>query len=91
MVNHLDKLKDMTGKNSSQAIIRTSIGSEAITPQSQHVGDFTSALKSMCKNINIVKLKNTKDILKEYKLALGRKDNVSTILIEYGTFIMKNK
>ena len=28
LVNHLDKLKDMTGKNSSQAIIRTSIGSE---------------------------------------------------------------
>ena len=77
----------MTGKNSSQAIIRTSIGSERpLHPQSQHVGDFTSALKSMCKNINIVKLKNTKDILKEYKLALGRKDNVSTILIEYGDF-----
>lgn len=87
LVNHLDKLKDMTGKNSSQAIIRTSIGSERpLHPQSQHVGDFTSALKSMCKNINIVKLKNTKDILKEYKLALGRKDNVSTILIEYGDF-----
>ena len=47
----------MTGKNSSQAIIRTSIVWEAITPQSQHVGDFTSALKSMCKNINIVKPK----------------------------------
>lgn len=87
LVNHLDKLKDMTGKNVSKAIIRTSIGSERpLHPQSQHIGDFSKALKSMCSNINIVKLKNTKDIFKEYKFALTRKDKISTILIEYGDF-----
>ena len=40
----------------------------------------------MCKNINVVKLDEPNKIFKEYKKALIRKDNVSTILIEYGDF-----
>ena len=40
----------------------------------------------MCKNINVVKLKDPKKIFKEYKKALNRKDGVSTILVEYGDY-----
>ena len=45
----------------------------------------------MTKNINVVKLHNPKDIFKEYKLALDRKDNKSTILVEFGDFYNENK
>ena len=89
LVNHLDKLHIMNGKNEykSKAIIRTSIGSERpLHPQFQHVGDFTDPIKLMCKNINVVKLKDPKNIFKEYKKALLRKDGVSTILVEYGDY-----
>ena len=88
LVNHLDKFNEMT-KNfyKSKAIIRTSIGSlRPLNPQSQHTGDLTIPIKKMAKNIDIVKLKNPKDIFPSYKKALNRKDNVSTILVEYGDF-----
>ena len=87
LVNHLDKFKEMTGGKNSKAIIRTSIGSIIpLHPQCQHVGDFSKEIKSLCKNINVVKLDNPKKIFNEYKKALNRKDNISTILIEYGDF-----
>ena len=40
----------------------------------------------MAKNIEIVKLKDPKDIFPSYKKALMRNDNVSTILVEYGDY-----
>jgi hypothetical protein len=40
----------------------------------------------MCSNINIVNLKETDQIFKEYKKAYERKDNISTILVEYGDY-----
>ena len=88
LVNHLDKLSIMTNnKYKSKAIIRTSIGSQRpLHPQYQHIGDFTSQIKKMCKNINVVKLSNPNQIFKEYKKALNRKDGVSTILVEYGDY-----
>ena len=88
LVNHLDKLSIMTNnKYKSKAIIRTSIGSQRpLHPQYQHVGDFTSQIKKMCKNINVVKLSNPNQIFKEYKKALNRKDGLSTILVEYGDY-----
>lgn len=88
LVNHLDKLHLMThGKYLSKAIIRTSIGSERpLNPQSQHTGDFSESIKKMCPNIEIVKLNKTEKIFSAYKKALERKDNKSTILVEYGDF-----
>ena len=63
LVNHLDKFKEMTGGKNSKAIIRTSIGSIIpLHPQCQHVGDFSKEIKSLCKNINVVKLDNPKKI-----------------------------
>jgi pyruvate/2-oxoglutarate/acetoin dehydrogenase E1 component len=88
LVNHLDKLKIMTNnKYKSKAIIRTSIGSQRpLHPQFQHVGDYTSAIKKMCKNINVVRLSDPNKIFSEYKKAYLRKDGVSTILVEYGDY-----
>jgi len=89
LVNHLDKLKIMNKKNyyKSKAIIRTSIGSEKpLYPQCQHVGDYSDAIKKMCKNINLVRLEDPRNIFKEYKKAFERKDGVSTILVEYGDY-----
>jgi hypothetical protein len=71
----------------SKAIIRTSIGSDnPLNPSVQHLGDFTTSIQKMCKNLNIVKLREPNLIFKEYKKALNRKDNVSTILVEYGNY-----
>ncbi len=88
LVNHLDKLSLMTNNGyKSKAIIRTSIGSQRpLHPQYQHIGDYTSQVKNMCKNINIVKLSNPNQIFKEYKKAFTRRDGVSTILVEYGDY-----
>ena len=88
LVNHLDKINEMTSNYyKSKAIIRTGIGSQRpLNPQSQHVGDFTDAVKLMAKNINIVRLEETSQIFNEYKYAIDREDNVSTILIEYGDY-----
>ena len=88
LVNHLDKLNIMTyNKYKSKAIIRTSIGSvRPLHPQFQHIGDFAVPIKKMCKNINVVKLSDPKNIFKEYKKAFLRKDGVSTILVEYGDY-----
>ena len=88
LVNHLDKLKIMTNNYyQSKAIIRTSIGSEKpLHPQYQHVGDFSEAIKSMCKTIVVIKLNKTENIFSEYKKALNRKDGVRSILVEYGDY-----
>jgi pyruvate/2-oxoglutarate/acetoin dehydrogenase E1 component len=88
LINHLDKFNEMTNNYyKSKAIIRTSIGSQRpLNPQSQHVGDFTIPIKMMAKNLEIVKLKKPQDIFTSYKKAIDRKDNISTILVEYGDF-----
>ena len=93
MVNHLDKISRLgKGKFKQKIIIRTSIGSKRpLHPNHQHVGDFTKEFKSLCKNIDFIKLKEAKDIFPSYKKALLRKDNKPTVLIEYGDFYNENK
>ncbi len=88
LINHLDKLKVMSNNGfKTKSIIRTSIGSQRpLHPQYQHVGDFTNAVKKMCSTIEIIKLNNAKDIYPSYKKALERKDNISTILVEFGDY-----
>ena len=76
IVNHLDKLKDLTQvQNPGKVIIRTGIGSEnPLHPGPQHTGDFTEAFKLMCKNINVVRLDSAEKIFDEYKKAYERDD-----------------
>ena len=44
----------------------------------------------MLQNIEVIKLKNTKQIFKAYKKAIDRKDNKSTLLVEYGDYYNKS-
>jgi pyruvate/2-oxoglutarate/acetoin dehydrogenase E1 component len=86
LINHLDKFNYMFDKK-IKVIIRASIGSKhPLNPQHQHVGDFSSSIKLMSKNLDIIKLREPKDILSSYKKALHRKDGKSTILVEYGDY-----
>ena len=43
----------------------------------------------MLTNIEVIKLKKTNQIFKAYKKALNRRDNKSTLLIEYGDYYNK--
>ena len=88
MVNHLDKVQIMSSDGyKTKAIIRTGIGSERpLYPQSQHVGDFTSAIRMMCSTVDVIRLEEPSDIFPAYQKALMREDGRSTILIEYGDF-----
>jgi len=85
IVNHLDKLKEITGsKNPGKVIIRTGIGStNPLNPGPQHTGDYTDAFSAMCQNINVVRLDNSSMIFSEYKKAYERNDGVSSLLIEW--------
>ena len=44
----------------------------------------------MSKNLDIIKLREPKDILNSYKKALYRKNGKSTILVEYGDYYNLN-
>ena len=88
LINHIDKFKAMNGtKINPKIIIRTSVGSERpLHPQQQHIGDFTEAFKKMSTNIEIIRMREPKDVLSSFKKAYNRKDNKNTILVEYGDF-----
>lgn len=88
LINHLDKISIFSDKGfSPKVIIRTSAGSvRPLNPQSQHVGDFTNGFKKILKKIEIIQLKESKDIFPAYKKAYNRKDGISTILVEYGDY-----
>ena len=88
LVNHLDKIEAMSqGQFKTKAIIRTGIGSERpLHPQVQHVGDFTSAVQSMCTTIEVIRCEEAHQIFPAYEKALLRDDGRSTIVVEYGDF-----
>lgn len=88
LVNHVDKINEMGAKKfRNKIIIRTSVGSQRpLHPQSQHVGNFTNAFKSICPDIDFIVLNEPGDIFKAYKKAYERKDNKSTVLVEYGDY-----
>ena len=74
LVNHLEKV-----------IIRTSIGSKIpLDGGVQHTQDYTSLFKDTLTEVDVVLLNDKKNIFKNYKKAYERKDNKSTLLIEYG-------
>lgn len=86
LVNHLDKLPDMSSYK-SKVIIRTAIGSQRpLHPQHQHIDDFTDGFKLLCKNIEIIRLDEPEQIFEAYKHAYLRTDGKSTILVEWGDY-----
>tara|TARA_A100001015_G_scaffold236811_1_gene269182 strand:+ start:4688 stop:5233 length:546 start_codon:yes stop_codon:yes gene_type:complete len=88
LVNHLDKMRTLSNSSfKPRVIIRTSIGSKKpLNGGVQHTQDYTNIFKKILTEINVVSLKNSEDIFKEFKLALNRKDSKSTLLIENGDF-----
>jgi pyruvate/2-oxoglutarate/acetoin dehydrogenase E1 component len=88
LVNHLDKLAVMSnGGYKAKAIVRTGIGSERpLHPQHQHVGDYTEALRLMCKTIEVIRLDEPEDVFPAYERALLRDDGRSTLIVEYGDY-----
>jgi len=85
LVNHLDKLKEMTQIDiPPKVIIRTGIGSvNPLHPGPQHTGDFTDAFKMMCKSIEVVRLDRAEDIFDTYNHAYHRTDGVSSLIVEW--------
>lgn len=86
MVNHLDKLSEMT-RDPRTVIIRTSIGSERpLNPGPQHVGDFTAAVRKLVSHVEIRVLSEAVDVFPAYERAATRDDGVATVIVEYGDF-----
>lgn len=83
LVNHADKASIMSdGQFKLKGlIIRTAIGStHPLMPGPQHSGDYTEALRLMCKDIKVVKLENAEMIYSTYEEAI--KSDYPTIIIE---------
>ena len=88
LVNHLDKVEEMSkGEFCPGVIIRTQIGNtKPLYPGIQHCSDYTEGLRKMLKHILVIKIKNEKEVLPSYKLALKwAKKGMSTLLVEVPT------
>jgi pyruvate/2-oxoglutarate/acetoin dehydrogenase E1 component len=85
LINHLDKMTLMSdGKCNPKVIIRVPVGTEIpVDPQEQHKGNFSEAFRLICKTIEIIELHTPDLILPSYQRAYNRKDNRSTILVEF--------
>ena len=88
LINHLDKVEEMShGEFRPGVIIRTQIGNKyPLYPGAQHCQDYTKGLKAMCKHIEVIKIKNEKEVYSSYIYALKRaKMGKSTLLVEVPT------
>lgn len=75
LVNHVNVMRP-------RVIVRVGVGSrKPLDPGPQHVGDFTSAFRSMMPNTMIVALEHTHQIVPAYAAALDRRG--PTVLVEY--------
>ena len=83
LVNHLDKIKEMSvGRFSPKIIIRTMIGAtKPLDPGIQHCGNYTKGLKALLHNVTVIELDRTGFIVPIYKRCLTSPG--SKILIEY--------
>jgi pyruvate/2-oxoglutarate/acetoin dehydrogenase E1 component len=86
LVNHLDKIPLMSDNPyRPKVIIRVGIGSERpLHPQHQHIGDYTDVFRTMCPNIDIIRLDEPEQIFDAYVNAYN--NTRSTILVEWGDF-----
>lgn len=81
LVLHLDKLSEFGNGWRPKVIIRTAVAhDEPMDPGAQHLGDFTTALKMMVRNIHVERLDRSGQVVPAYKVALAREG--SSLLIE---------
>lgn len=86
LVNHLDKIRHMSfNEFRPRVIIRTSIGSkQPLNGGVQHTQDYTKIFKDILTEVQVVYLKNKREIYKEFVKAYSRKDGKSSLIIEIG-------
>jgi pyruvate/2-oxoglutarate/acetoin dehydrogenase E1 component len=86
LVNHLDKIRHMSFEDfKPRVIIRTSIGSKKpLDGGVQHTQNYTKIFKNILTEVEVIDLKNKKNIFKEFKRAYYRKDGKSSLIIENG-------
>tara|TARA_R110000765_G_scaffold203927_2_gene309027 strand:- start:1908 stop:2432 length:525 start_codon:yes stop_codon:yes gene_type:complete len=84
IVNHLDKWEAMNqGQSKPKVIMKAVVGSNhPLDPGYQHQANHTYALKSMCKNIDVVELLYPHQILESYQKAYY--SDKSTLIVEHG-------
>lgn len=83
IVNHADKVKRMSnGQFKLKGLIfRCAVGSvKPLFPGEQHCGDYTEALKLMCKDIKVIKLESAEQVYPAYEEAIN--SDVPTVLVE---------
>lgn len=82
LVNHLDKIKYMSENiYQPKVIIRVAIGSKKpLNGGVQHTQDYTSVMKKILTEVNVVSLNDPKEIFKEFKKAYSI--NGSSMMIE---------
>lgn len=90
LVNHLDKIKEMSvGRFNPKVIIRTAIGAtKPLHPGAQHCQDYTEGLRTILKNIDVVRLEFPKEIVRVYECYL--KYDKSAIIVEYAEKIRES-
>lgn len=88
MVNHLDKIQQMSNKQfQPKIIIRTSIGSKKpLDGGPQHTQDYTKIFKSILSEIEVIMLNNPKNIYQTYKNCIKKENKKSYLIIEHGDF-----
>lgn len=84
LVTHLDKLPDMSSREiCPKVIIKTLVGSvKPLYPGHQHCGDYTEGVRTMLKNVEVVKLEHAGEVFPAYERAIDRADGKSTLIIE---------
>ena len=86
LANHLANIPITTeGKIRPRVITRVSVGGTTpMHPGIQHCQDHTEAIKLITRgNVEVVELKDKKQIFPAYNNAITRTDSKSTILVEY--------
>lgn len=67
--------------------IRTSVGHEwPLSPQPQHIGDCSDALKLMLDHVHVVRSGEVEQISREYQEAYHWDVDHSTVVVEYGDY-----
>src|SRR5215472_946146 len=81
LINHLDRIP-LYSSYQPKVIIRTAIPSSVpFDPGPQHNDDFTQPFSEMLRTVQVVRLKESEQIIPAYKVALA--SPVSTLLVEY--------
>ena len=82
-VNHIDKLNQISSNEFNPfVIIRVLVGSKKpVNAGIQHTMDYSKELRQMLKYINVIQLKDSKEVYKSYTKVLKERKN--TVFVEY--------